>query len=546
MAPVAVLGLGRGADDPVARDSAAMERLSGMDASFLYLESPTQPMHVTLCAVLDPAAAPADSPWTIAAARDLIASRVHQIAPFHRRVVDVPLRLAHPLWMEHVDVDIDAHVHHAALPAPGDDAALAEFVARTAAIPLDRSRPLWEVWLLEGLEGGKVALVAKVHHAALDGVAGVEQLVTLFDLEPTPRPAETAPHHQSDAEPTDAELVTYAALSRAKSLVEAVPLLGRTASSLFAVRSRRRTDDDPLASDELNADGRPAQAGTPLACPPTPFNGTITSGRRVAFARVALDDVKAVRAASGATVNDVVLAVCTGAVRQYLLDHDALPDEPLVAACPVNVRTADQAGDGHVGNRVSAMFALLHTELSDPADRLTAAKATAAAAKAEHALFAADTLQAWAEVADPNLFAWLADLYTSSGLAGRHRPAINLMISNVPGPPFPLYFAGARLERAYPMGQILDGIGLNITVMSYCDSVDVGLMAASDLVPDVDALAALVPVALAELHTAVVAPPPDPAAEPATETPPSGATTGRRDRKDGARRPAPWWLSGQP
>ncbi len=515
-----------------------MERLSGMDAFFLYLETPSQHMHVTLCAVLDPAtipdAEPADGPgrggrrrpawrsapgWDFELVKAHIASRVDRIPPFHRRLMPVPLRLHHPVWIDDPDFSIDNHVFRAALPAPGGPAELTQFVAQVAGVPLDRSRPLWEAWLVEGLEDGRVALVAKVHHSALDGVAGVENLVHLFDLEPLPatpppgldaeRDAAVADGIQTagggarramaiDTVPTEVELMAYATVSRVKGLFDVLPLLGRTATGLLAVRNRRRNDLDPLASDELNLDGRPAQAGTPLSCPPTPFNSTITAQRRVAFARLALDDIKRVRAAAGATVNDVILAVCAGALRQYLLQRGDLPDEPLVAACPVNVRTAEQVG-AQAGNRVSAMFTLLHTELASPAERLDAAKRTAAAAKEEHSLFAPDTLQQWAEVADPNVFTWLSDLYSSMGLAGRHRPAINVMISNVPGPPFPLYLAGARLERAYPMGQIIDGVGLNITVMSYCDGVDVGLMAAANLVPDLAVLADAVAPALADL-----------------------------------------------
>jgi len=347
---------------------------------------------------------------------------------------------------------------------------------------------LWEIWLVEGLADGRMALVAKVHHSALDGVAGVETLVTLFDLERDAAPTPPPPPREVDEIPSDLELVTYATVSKVKSAIEVLPLARRTASSLLAVRSKR-------------AEPESAPGGTPLVTPHTPLNDTITGSRRVAFARLSLDEIKKTKAAvDGATVNDVILTVCAGALRRYLDDHDALPGTPLVAACPVNVRTDDQ--QGHSDIRVSAMFALLHTDLDDPLACLEATHRTALAAKDEHALFGDDTLQRWAEIADPNLFGWLSELYASSGIAARHRPAINVMVSNLPGPPFPLYLAGAELERAFPMGPIIEGVGLNITVMSYRNFVDFGFMAAANVLPDVADLAAAVEPAFAALRDA--------------------------------------------
>lgn len=466
-----------------------MERLSGMDAFFLYAETPTNHMHVTLCAVADPAGMPGG--YSFEVVRDHIRSRLHLVPPFTRRLVPVPLRLHHPLWVDDPDFDLDLHVRRAAVPSPGGEHELADLVAQIAGVPLDRSRPLWEMWIVEGLEGGKIAVVAKLHHSTLDGVAGVEQMVNFFDLEPDPTDRAEAPPERDRVAPeipSDLELITFAAASRVRGLLDAIPLVQRTASSILAVRRNR-------------AEPEQAAGGTPLICPETPLNGAINSQRRVAFARVSLDDVRTAKKAVGGTINDVLLAICGGSLRAYLDKKGALPDEPLIAACPVNVRTDDQAGQAD--NRVSAMFVPLHTDVADAGDRLEAIQRSAGAAKAEHALFGADTLQAWAEIADPNLFTWLTDTYSSSGLADRHRPAINVMVSNVPGPPFPLYLAGATLERAYPMGQIIEGVGLNITMMSYRDHVDVGFMAAANLLPDVWDLAAQVEPAMAELVAAV-------------------------------------------
>lgn len=460
-----------------------MEPLSGMDAAFLYLETPAQPQHVTLTAVLDPASAPA--PVGFAQVRDHIARRLHRVPQLTRRLQAVPLGLHHPHWVADPDLDLDHHVRHVELAPPGDDGQLAAVVAQISAVPLDRRRPLWEMWIVEGLADGRFALVAKLHHATLDGVAGVEQMIAFFDVEPVVESGPAPRVERSGPDPTPVELVTYAAVSRARSLLRAVPLAARTVGSVRAVVSARSTPGTDAG-------------GTPLATPRTPLNDALTSARRVAFARLPLDGVKTVKAAvHGATVNDVVLAVCAGALRRYLDDRGQLPAEPLVAACPVDVRTGDQ---GHgTGNHVSAMFTRLPTDVADPVGRLEAAHRAAQAAKEEHARFDPDVLQRWTEVLDPNVTSWIIDLYSRTGTAGRHRPPVNLVVSNVPGPPFPLYLAGAELVRAYPLGQLLEGIGLNITVMSYRDAIDVGFLAAGDLVPDLDRLASAVPEALDEL-----------------------------------------------
>jgi WS/DGAT/MGAT family acyltransferase len=483
-----------------------MERLSGMDAFFLYAETPTNHMHVTLCAVVDPAGM--SGGYSFERVRDHVRSRIHLVPPFTRRLVTVPLRLHHPLWIEDPSFDVDLHVRRAALPSPGSEIELAQLTEQIAGIPLDRSRPLWEIWVIEGLADDRVALVAKLHHSTLDGIAGVEQMVNFFDLEPSPageptdaaRVAAIGADPSSDEErradevppaediPSDFDLMAHAAASRLRSLVDVVPLVQRTANSFLAVR-RNRADPDTVSG------------ATPLVCPDTPINGAISGHRRVAFARISLTDVKRAKQAAGATVNDVLLAVCAGALRTYLDKKGELPDDPLVAACPVNVRSEDQSG--HSDNRISAMFTSLHTDISDPLRRLRAIRRTTGAAKEEHNIFGGDTLQKWAEVADPSMLTWLTNFYSSSALADRHRPAINVMVSSIPGPPFPLYLAGATLERAYPMGMIIDGVGLNITMMSYRDSVDFGFLGAGNLLPDVWDLADAVAPALADLLDAL-------------------------------------------
>jgi WS/DGAT/MGAT family acyltransferase len=274
-----------------------------------------------------------------------------------------------------------------------------------------------------------------------------------------------------------------------KSLGSLPGLAGRTTRSINRIRRDRRETH--------------TAAGTPLTAPATVFNGPISAQRSVGFARLSLPQVKEVKNEYGATVNDVLLATCALAMRRYLENRKGLPDEPLVTACPVSVRTEDQRGEQN--NRLSVMFTKLHTDIADPIECLLATQRTAAAAKTEHELLGSETLGAWAEVADPMASSLASSFYSARNLASRHRPALSFILSNIPGPPFPVYLAGAEMERAYPMGPVLEGAGLNVTMLSYRDSVDFGFLAASDLVPDVWDLADAVPFAFAELHEAATA-----------------------------------------
>ena len=462
-----------------------MERLSGLDAAFLYLETPTHHMHVAMTMVLDPSTMP--DGYSFQAIKDFIASRTDRIAPFRRRLVSVPLNLHHPVWVEDPEFDIDHHIRRIGAPAPGGRRELGEMAAQIASVPLDRSRPLWEMWVVEGLKQDRIAVVSKVHHCAIDGASGAELMVHLFDLDPADA-AVTGPPPELPSEriPTEVELIGHAITSKVRRTMGLGSLIGSTAQSVSRV-ARARRDPEGLVG------------AVPLTAPRVPWNGP-TSGRRdVGFARVPLGTVKDVKTALGCTVNDVVLALCAGTLRRYLEQHDALPDEPLVAVCPVSVRTeADTPGS----NKVSALFTSLATQLDDPIERLEAIRTTTRGAKEEHNAVGATMLQDWAEFAGPNVFNLASRLYSGMNLANVHRPVHNLIVSNVPGPPFPLYFAGAEAVAAYPMGPVMEGCGLNVTVFSYQDSVDIGFMVDRELVPDVWAMAEAVPPALDELATA--------------------------------------------
>ena len=462
-----------------------MQRLTGLDATFLYSETPSQHMHVSMVGVFDTSTMAGG--YSFDRVRELIQSRLPLIPMFRRRLVEVPFRLHHPVWVEDPDFDLDFHVRRMAVPAPGTMRELTELAGDFLSRPLDRSSPLWEMWIVEGLEDGRIGVLAKVHHSMIDGVTGAELMVHLFDLEPSAA-VEQAEQADDDRQPehipNDVELVAYAARSLVRQPVRLARTIPATVRSVVNIVSRRRGGGSGMA--------------TPFSGPRTPWNGAITPHRVVAVGTLSLDDVKAVKKHFGTTVNDVVLALCSGALRRYLLSHGVAVDTPLVSVVPISVRAEAAATGGEAtdrlttdagANQVSAMFVSLATELEDPAERLRAIARLTRGAKDEHNALGAAVLMNWAEFAAPGVFARAMRLYSTMNLADRHRPIHNVIISNVPGPPFPLYLAGSRLEVLAPLGPIMEGAGLNITVMSYIDRIDVGLIACRELIPDIWQLA---------------------------------------------------------
>ena len=463
-----------------------MQRLTGLDASFLYLETPSSHMHVAGLMLLDPSSVRRGV--TLARVKDVYGARLHLAPQFRRRLVEVPFGLHHPLWIEDPDFDLDYHIRATALPAPGTPEQLATLVGRLSAIPLDRTRPLWEVWVIEGLEDGDVAVLTKVHHAAMDGAAGNELTVALLDLTPEIAQHEPEVEWVPDRIPSDVELLGYAARSLARQPVRVARAIGKTAGAALAVRRHNREEPNLMPPP------------SPFSAPRTSFNTAITPRRSFAFTTVSLPTVKAVKNATGSTVNDVVLGLCAGALRRYLDDHEEHPDAALVAMVPVSVRSGDERDV--TGNRVTSMFASLATDVDDPVERLKVIHECMAEVKVQQKAIGADTLGDWAEFAAPALAGRAARLYSRTKMADRHRPLFNVTISNVPGPAFPLYSIGARMVSNFPVGPIMDGGGLNMTVMSYLDQLDFGLQACPDVLPDIWSLAEGLQLALDELVAA--------------------------------------------
>lgn len=463
-----------------------MKRLTGMDATFLYLETPAAHMHVAGTYIYDPGDR---SPQEVFdKIRSGLEERLHLLPPYRQRLVTVPFDIHHPLWIEDPDFDLDYHLRRAALPSPGGKRELAELAAAEHARPLDRSRPLWEMVVVEGLEDGNIAVVAKTHHAAIDGASGVDITVNLLDIEPDPAPVpppETP--WKPDRIPSDFELLGWALSSLSRQPIAAVKAARRTAEAALRVRRRNRQPD---------VSAPPA----PFSAPRTSINGAITPHRSFGMTEVSLDDVKEIRRALGGTVNDVVLALCSGALRRYFHARGETLDRSLLAMCPISVRTVEQKNT--MGNQVSAMLVSLASDIDDPVERLAAIRAETPEAKEQANVIGADTLSNWAEFAAPAVAARAARLYSRTRAASRHRPPFNTVISNVPGPNIPLYMAGSKLVAWYPMGPIADGQGLNMTVMSYLGTIHFGLVACPELIPDVHALADFIPEALDELLAA--------------------------------------------
>jgi diacylglycerol O-acyltransferase / wax synthase len=464
-----------------------VRQLTSLDAQFLALETPRQYGHVAGLAILDPSTAPGGT-LVLEDIQILLSERLPLLPPLRWRLIDVPLGLDYGYWIDDPDFDLEYHVRELALPPPGSDEQLAEQTARIVSRPLDRSRPLWELYLVHGLPNGRVAVLTKIHHSVIDGMSGAEIMGLLLDTSPEGRELPERVPPGGEPRPGDAEMLARGLLGlpryplRAlRSLPSAVPNLEDTplgtlpgAGTISRVTSRLQ--------QSLRGDGNRV-ARTTLRAPRTSFNGRISPHRRFVFGQLGLDEVKEVKNAHGCTVNDVVVSICAGAVRRWLLEHQELPPEPLVAQIPVSVRTDEQVGT--YGNRLMLMAAPLFTNVADPAERLRRTHDALGEMKERHRALPAELLQDTNHFIPPAVFSRAARLTFSLATSGAGRPTWNLVISNVPGPQFPLYLAGARLEANYPVSVITDGMGLNITVMSYDGHMDFGIVADRDQMPDV-------------------------------------------------------------
>ncbi len=462
-----------------------MERVAPQDALFLSMEKPTWHQHTGGLIVYDTSGAPG---FGFEAFRDLVRERLVAVPKFRCRVKEVPLGLDRPLWVEDRNFDVANHLHRIALPSPGGPHELGELVGDLMGHQLDRRMPLWEMWFIEGLDDGRVAVLAKTHHSLMDGASGQGLAEHMFDLEPNPPaappPPPPVPRDEIERMPHDAEL-----LARALLPTMATPLR----LTRYGIQTARR---GVAALPFLRGERK---AVTPMDAVPTPWNGSLSPRRRLAFVSVPLEELKGLRHRFDVKINDVILALVAGALRGYLSDVGALPDRPLVCGVPISTRELD---DTELGNKVANMFVALPTNVEDPVARLRQIHTSTTNAKEMTRAIRARRIQAIAETAPPALINLAFRTMFAAQLDTRMNMAANCLVSNVPGPPIPLYSRGARVAAIYPFGPLMLGMGLNITVMSYLDSVDFGVQVDPELVPDPWRISARVPDALVELGKA--------------------------------------------
>ena len=465
-----------------------MRQLSSLDAQFLAVESARVYGHVAFLGIYDPSTAPGGR-LDMQTVSTLLRERLHLLPPLRWRLVEVPLGLDLPYWTEDPDFDLDFHVRETALPAPGDDRQLAETVARLFGRPLDRRRPLWELYVIHGLTEGRVALLTKIHHSVVDGISGNEIMAAVLDPEPEGRVIEP-PGAQPLAAPVPSDRsmlvrglrgIPRQPLRAARSIPNTITgftdLPGANALPGLPTLSRVYSRARRLLGSEEHAGILEVTTARP---PKTPFNGPVSAHRRFAFGSLSLDSVRAIRREYGTTVNDVVVSICAGAVREWLLERDALPDDPLVAMIPMSVRRRDERGTW--GNRISMMIVPIPTDEPDARRRLQRTHELLRSAKERHSALPASLLTDATAFIPPAVAALAAR--NTVDILSRTRPPLNLVISNVPGPRSSLFCAGAELLANYPVSVIVDGVGLNITVVSYKNRVDFGIVGDREQIDD--------------------------------------------------------------
>jgi diacylglycerol O-acyltransferase len=473
--------------------------LTGIDATFLYMETPETPMHVAGLTLYQP---PADLEGSFFDHfKTFFLERMHLAPIFAKKLARRVLELDHPGWVDAADLDFDYHLKHVTLPPPGDFRQLEELVGQWHSVPLDRAQPLWQFTVVDGLVDGNVAIYAKMHHAAVDGGAGMAIAGALHDMGPVPRKVKPPPSKPPLRKPTTGErailgindVIQSMARQHIKAM-EAVPQILGTLTDLLA---------PPKPAEMGTSAGAGTAPGIPgvpdMLAPKTPFNVTITGQRSFAARELSLTDAKFIAKATGTKINDVVMAVCAGALRPYLQARKKLPKKPLIAFVPISLRAP---GDAEATNQVFGMLCPIATQIEDPIERIQSIKKTASDSKTLAGTVKDVSPKDFTLLGAPILLPGLAQLYGRSGLADIMPTTTNLTISNVPGPPIPVFCAGAKVLAMYPVSIPVHGIALNITVQSYLDKLDFGITADRKAVPDADRMADLLIGSMAELKAA--------------------------------------------
>ena len=469
-----------------------MDHLSGLDAAFLYLETPEQPMHVGGLNIFELPAG-----YTGEFVDDLrahITQRMHLAPVFRRKLVNMPFELANPIWALDDDMDMEYHIRNTVLPKPGTRAQLDKLVGRLHSSLLDRSRPLWEFYVIEGVQSPPdappgtrhIAFYSKVHHAALDGAAGVALATAIMDVTAIPRHVRPAPHRRAIA--TDnfgiAELAVAGIKNTAVQSAKLAKNLPGLARAAYQMLRPAKNEEPETGIGGLELADSPEK--NRWFAPKTPINVSITNQRTFSSLSFPLDGIKHIAKGNGVTLNDVVMAICSGALRRYLADLNCAPDQPLLAGVPVSLR---EAGNTDMNTQASMMRISLCSTIADPLERLHAINRASKAAKAASASMNSVMPTDFPSLGVPWILSGLAALFGRSKLANNMPPIANVAISNVPGPKMALYMAGAKMLTYYPVSIVTHSLALNVTVQSYNGSLDFGLIACRKAMPDLPELA---------------------------------------------------------
>ncbi len=447
-----------------------IEPITGLDAAFLYGETPTSPMHIGSVAIIE-------GSLKFETFKQTIESRLHMLPKLRKRLMDVPFSVDYPYWIDDPNFDISLHIQHVALPSPGGWRELRTLASSIFSEPLDRTRPLWSYTFVEGLDQvsqvpkGSVAIISKVHHVAIDGLAGAGMLAILFDLAPSDKAPPKPKPYNAPPLPNDLRLVYKSALSFAKDPFKLPKILTNTASTTVKAGLLNK-----LKGIEMPA--------APFSAPATPFNGIISAARKWNTAILEFDRVRNLKKIMGYTLNDIILGICAGALRRYLLEKDKLPAKPLVAMVPISHREKDDTSAQ--GNKLSAMLIQLATHIEDPLERLEAIQTNAIKGKTYTNALGAKSLSNLAEAVPFGIANQAAKLYSRYHLAKTHNPVFNVVITNVPGPQVPLYINKHKLMSVMGSAPIIDGMGLMIAIFSYDGQITISSTSDAKSMPDVD------------------------------------------------------------
>ncbi len=451
-----------------------MQQLTGLDASFLYLETPNAPMHISGLAIYDPSTAPGGK-VRFKQIIENTTQRIKRLPTLNKRLVTVPLGLDHPYWVSDGTFDPEFHIRHIALPAPGDWRQLCILISRIHARPLDRKRPLWELYVIEGLDNiehlpkGSFAIFTKMHHAAVDGASGTEITAAMHDLSPDAHQYNEPYAIRVDGQPSTIELLIRSQINTIKQPFRFISVARNTVPGFAQAYQRLRKGELQRVGD----------------IPRTRFNDSISPHRVFTAVHCPLEEIKAIKnAIPGATVNDVAITICGGALRQYLENKNELPEESLAAMAPINVRSDSEKGSG--GNIVSTMTVQVRSDIADPVERLRAVHGGTVESKQLSNAVGAKSMTDYTQFIPSTLTALAARLASRWGLLNRISPMYNCVITNVPGPQVPLYNTGARMVANYGTGPILDGMALFHAITSYCGDFAISATSCRVIMPDPD------------------------------------------------------------